>query len=369
MCLLSLTGTITSLTKRLETCCAMAHKKKVTIKQVAKEAGVSTQTVSRVVNQRPDVAPETRRRVQQIIDRLRYQPSYIARSLIQGRSCTLGVVGYGLDFYGPSRTLSGIEKQANELGFTLLLSLVRHPDPEEQVTRQLVRDMLARHVDGIIWAVPEIGDNRDWLEKEIQHFSVPIVAITMAPRPHISVVSIDNHSGGQMATEHLLSQGYQTIGHVAGPSDWWEARQRRLGWQLALERVGKSVDDDLVVAGDWGADSGTQGLRLLLEQRPDIDAVFFGNDQMALGGLQTARQFGRRVPQDLAVIGFDDIPESAYFCPPLSTVRQRIFDLGSCAVRELNRLIEASEQEDASAQPESVWLQPELIIRQSTVIK
>lgn len=366
MYLLSLTGTITPLTTELETCCAMAHRKKVTIKQVAQEAGVSTQTVSRVINQRPDVAPETRQRVQQIVDRLGYQPSYIARSLIQGRSSTLGVVGYGLDYYGPSRTLSGIEQQANELGFTLLLSLMRQPDPDECATRQLLRDMLARHVDGIIWAVPEIGDNRDWLEREIKSISIPVVFITMAPRPNMSVVSIDNCSGGQMATEHLLSQGYRTIGHVTGPLDWWEARQRWLGWQHALVKAGQLLDDSLVVEGDWSPESGTQGLCRLLGQRSDIDAVFFGNDQMALGGLQAARRIGRRVPEDLAVMGFDDIPESAYFDPPLSTVRQQIFDLGSYAVKALNRLIEAGDKVEAPARPEPVWLKPELVIRAST---
>lgn len=347
----------------------MAHKKKITIKQVAQEAEVSTQTVSRVINQRPDVAPETRRRVQQVIDRLGYQPSYIARSLIQGRSCTLGVVGYGLDYYGPSRTLSGVEKQANDLGFTLLLSLMRHPEPDDRTVERLLRDMLARQVDGVIWAVPDIGNNRGWIEREIPHLSIPVVFLTMEPRPNLSSVAIDNCSGGRMATEHLLAQGYQKIGHVTGPLDWWEARQRRLGWQEALERAGKRIEENLVVEGDWGAGSGMRAVRRLLEQRPDVEAVFFGNDQMALGGLRAARQMGRRIPDDLAVVGFDDIPESAYFHPPLSTIKQQIFDLGCNAVKELNRMIEASRQGDGDARPQGILLQPELIVRESSVVR
>jgi LacI family transcriptional regulator len=347
----------------------MARNKKVTIKQVAKEAGVSTQTVSRVINQRPDVAPETRRRVQRVIDRLGYHPSYIARSLIQGRSCTLGVVGYGLDYYGPSRTLSGIEKQANDLGFTLLLSLMRHPEPDDHTAERLLREMLARQVDGIIWAVPDIGNNRDLIEKEVPRLPIPVVFLTMEPRHNLSTVAIDNHSGGRMATEHLLAQGYQNVGHVTGPLDWWEARQRRSGWQEALERAGRRIEEELVVKGDWGAESGMQGLCRLLEQHPDVDAVFFGNDQMALGGLRAARQMGRRVPDDLAVVGFDDIPESAYFHPPLSTMKQQIFDLGCYAVRELNRMIEASGQGDADARPKSILLQPELIVRDSSMVR
>ena len=341
-------------------------KKKTTIKHVAQEAGVSTQTVSRVINQRPDVAPETRSRVQGVIDRLGYQPSYVARSLIQGRSFTLGVVAYGLDYFGPSRTLSGIEKQANELGFTLLLSLIRQPDPTEHTPKRLLRDMLARHVDGIIWAVPDIGTNRAWIEKEIPGLPVPVVFLSMEPRQGLSVVAIDNQYGGCLATEHLLAHGYHKVGHVTGPLDWWEARQRQLGWQDALENAGMEVEGDLIAVGNWSAESGMRGLRHLLEQHPNVEAVFFGNDQMALGGIRAAHQLGLRIPEDVAIIGFDDIPESAYFCPPLSTVRQPIFDLGAHAVRELTRRIEASQLGDVGVQPRASLIKPQLVIRESS---
>jgi len=341
-------------------------KKKTTIKHVAQEAGVSTQTVSRVINQRPDVAAETRLRVQSVIDRLGYQPSYIARSLIQGRSFTLGVVAYGLDYYGPSRMLSGIERQANDLGFTLLLSLIRQPDPTDHTPERLLRDMLARQVDGIIWAVPDIGMNRAWIEKGIQSLTVPVVFLSMEARQGLSVVAIDNRSGGRAATEHLLARGYHQVGHVTGPLDWWEARQRQLGWQDALEDAGMAIEGNLVAFGNWSAESGMLGLRHLLEQRPDVEAVFFGNDQMALGGIRAARQLGLRIPEDVAIVGFDDIPESAYFCPPLSTVSQPIFDLGAHAVRELTRRIEASQTGDATVQPRASLIQPQLVIRESS---
>ena len=339
-------------------------KRRVTIKQVAKEAGVSTQTVSRVINHRPDVAPETRRRVLQVIDRLGYRPSNIARSLIQGRSYTLGVVGYGLEYFGPSRTLSGIERQANELGYSLLLSLIRQPEKND--VEQILRELLSRYVDGIVWAVPEIGNNRDWTQQEIAQLSVPIVFLSTQPHSNQSVVAVDNRSGGRMATQHLLDQGYQNIGLITGPLDWWEARQRHLGWQDALKEV--AVENNLVAKGDWAAESGERGLRQLLEQRPDIDAVFVCNDQMALGALQAARQMGVRVPEDLALVGFDDIPESAYFYPPLSTVRQDMVELGRRAVRELGRMIEASQQGKAVVAPKAILLQPQLIIRESSVV-
>lgn len=343
-----------------------ASKKQITIKHVAQEAGVSTQTVSRVINHRPDVAAETRQRVQGVIDRLGYQPSYVARSLIRGRSSTLGVVAYGLDYYGPSRTLSGIEQQASELGFTLLLNLVRDPDPRDHEPERLLRDMLARYVDGIIWAVPDIGENRAWINEETRTLSTPVVFLSMAPSRGLSVIAIDNRMGGRMAVEHLLAGGHRRIGHVTGPLDWWEARQRHAGWRDALVRSGAEAGESLVAVGNWSAESGMRGLRQLIEQRPDVEAVFFGNDQMALGGIRAARQLGLQIPGDVAIIGFDDIPESAYFCPPLSTVRQPIFELGALAVKELNRRIEADQLGDATVQPRARLIKPQLVIRESS---
>lgn len=344
----------------------MTARKRVTIKEVAHEAGVSTQTVSRVINDRPDVALETRQRVQATIDRLGYQPSHLARSLSQGRSCTLGVVSSGLQHYGPSRTLSGIEKEADKWGYSLLLSLIHQFGAHD--SEKLLRDMFSHHVDGIIWAQPEIGGNREWLQRESLPLSVPIVFLSMRPHPDMPVVAVDNRRGGRLATDHLLQQGRRAIGIITGPLTWWEARQRRLGWHEALERAGGAVDDDLVVEGDWRPASGERGLQRLLAQRPDIDAVFVCNDQMALGALQAARELGRRVPDDLAVVGFDDIPEAAYFYPPLSTIRQDVVELGRRAVAELRRAVDARNEGRAAPPPETVLLAPQLIVRASSVM-
>lgn len=344
----------------------MIVNRRVTIKEVAEEAAVSTQTVSRVLNHRPDVAPETRQRVQEVIERLGYQPSHVARSLIRGRSFTLGVVGWGLEYFGPSRTLSGIEQQANSLGYTVLLSLVRQPERSD--VEQIVRALLSRQVDGIVWAVPEIGGNRDWIRKQISGLSVPVVFLSMQPQPNLSVVSVDNRIGGRMATKHLLDEGHENVGLITGPLAWWEARQRQSGWQDALREVGITIESDLVIEGDWTAASGERGLRRLLEQCPEIDAVFVSNDQMALGALQAAHQMGLQVPEDLAVVGFDDIPESVYFYPPLSTVRQEMVELGRSAVRELGCMIEATQQGKAGVEPKTISLQPKLIVRESSVV-
>jgi len=339
---------------------------RITIRDVAAAAGVSRQTVSRVLNEKPDVAPETRQRVQDVIERLEYRPSSIARSLTQGRSYTLGVVSYGVQYFGPSHTLVGIEHQASELGYTLLLSLIRQPQTSSV---HLLHDMLAYHVDGILWAASEIGNNRDWTEKEICQLTVPVVFLDMQSCPNLSVVNVDNRLGGYIATRHLLDQGYRHIGLIAGPLDWWSARQRKLGWQEALHEAGLVAEDGLVVEGTWSAASGQRGLRHLLEQHPEIEAVFACNDQMALGAMKEASKSGRRIPDDLAIVGFDDVPEAAFFCPSLSTVRQDLNELGRTAVRELDRMIQAAHQGEPAGEPKAILLEPQLLVRESSAVR
>ena len=342
-------------------------RKKVTIRDVAAAAGVSHQTVSRVINNRPDVAEETRRRVRQVIEELRYQPSAIARSLIQQRSFTLGVVIAGLKYVGPSRTLNGITKQAEEMDYTLLLKELPRFDTND--VQPLLNSLRARQVDGIIWAVPEIGSNRDWLQSQPPEFPIPMFFLAMQTRSDLFIVSVDNYTGGRIATEHLLEQGYRHIGHISGPLDWWEARQRKAGWQDALFERGIQVADHHWESGNWSSASGERAIRKLLDGYPEMEAVFVANDQMALSVLQVACQRGFQVPQDLAVVGFDGIPETAYYWPPLTTVYHDQQKLGGTAVRELVQIIEASQQDKAVIEPKTILLQPELIARESSVPK
>lgn len=342
----------------------LVHKKAATIKQVAHRAGVSTQTVSRVINNRPDVAPETRDRVQGVITQLGYQPNALARSLIRQRSYALGVVVAGLTYYGPARTLAGIQQQAAESGYRLLLDLL--PAPETDAIEPVLRDLLAWQVDGIVWAVAEIGPNHAWLQEQMPDLPAPVVFLNMEPRPNLLSASVDNRLCGLLATEHLLAQGRRDIGILTGPLYSWEAQQRRLGWQQALLEAGISVEAEQEVEGTWLVSSGEEGLRHLLEQVPNLDAVFASNDQMGLGVLTAARRLGIRVPDDLAVVGVDNIPESAYFYPPLTSVQQHLFDLGRTSVRMLVDRIDSVQRDQLPAESEPVWLQPELVIRESS---
>ncbi len=339
---------------------------KVTIKEVAEAAGVSVMTVSRVLNNRPDVSPATRRRIRQLIEDMGYSPNVMASSLRQGRSNTIGIVATGIEYFGPSHTIVGIEHQAERFGYSLLLNLLHNPEANHG--KDVLESMLSRQVDGIIWAVPEIGGNREELCRRVRDISTPVVFLSMEPRQRAMSAAVDNYMGGRLATEHLLAQGNRMIGIITGPMTWWEAQQRDRGWRDALQQADISELNTLWAEGDWSAASGEVGLYRLLDQCPTLDAVFACNDQMALGVLQAARRTGREIPQDLAIVGFDDIAESAYFYPPLTTVRQDLAQVGQRAILLLDRMLDARRNEQ-EIEPEVLWVKPELVIRESSIRK
>jgi LacI family transcriptional regulator len=344
------------------------HKNdQVTIAQVAREAGVSTQTVSRVINNRQEISPETRQRVQEIIIKMRYHPNVIARSLSQRRSHSLGVAASGIEYYGPSRSLLGIEQAAIKLGYSIILSLVHHP--EDGNVEKVFRNLVSRQVDGIIWQVPAIGDNHAWLRNEVQSLDTPVIFMDTQPSEQINRVSIDNYSGGRMATEHLLSRGYRKIGLISGPLTWQSALERKHGWLDAMTAAGCSTDERQIAEGDWTAGSGEQGSNKLFETFPEMEAVFVSNDQMAFGVYQIANQKGKRIPKDLAVVGFDDIPESAHFCPRLTTVQQDLFQLGNLAVQAFINASEIEQTNEPTRHTQPVVIQPLLIIRESSMVE
>ncbi len=342
----------------------MPDKNKITIYDVAKKAGVSRQTVSRVLNNRQDVSPETRKRVQEIMEGLNYHPSAIARSLSRQKSYIFGVVTAGLNYIGPSRTLSGITSKAEELGYGLLLKELASFSANN--VHPLLQWFQSHQVDGIIWAAPEIEDNRNWLEDLLPEIAIPIMFLTMEKREGVSIASIDNFLGARMATEHLISLGKKNIGHITGPLDWWEARQRKLGWEAALSAAGYKLSEHMWAEGNWSSRSGQTAFTELLENFPEMDGLFVGNDQMALAVLRIAFQQGKKIPDDLAVIGFDGIPESEFYFPSLSTVNQNQNELGCIAVEELVRLVEKKLKADDVVEPKYITIRPELIIRQSS---
>jgi len=343
----------------------MNVNRRPTIKQVAKAAGVSTQTVSRVINDRPDVAPDTRERILTTIEQLGYQPSALARSLIQQRSYTLGVVTAGLQHIGPSRTLNGITSAAEEAGYALLLEELPRYDADDVVP--IFQALLSRHVDGIIWAVPEVGENRNWVNQQALDLTVPIVYLAMEPKENVATAGVDNYHGGRLAMSHLLEEGYHHIGHISGPLDWWEARQRMAAWKAALQESGREARDEQWVEGNWSSASGAQAAERLFESYPEMDAIFVGNDQMALGVIQVACQKGLKIPGDLGLVGFDNIPESAFFCPALTTVQQDQHLVGKVAVEETIKMIQSGWHGLEPVASQSIMLKSTLVVRQSSV--
>jgi LacI family transcriptional regulator len=348
------------------------QERKITIKDVARAAGVSAQTVSRVINKRPDVAPNTRRRVLEIINELGYRPNMLARSLSQQRSYSLGVVTAGLKYVGPSRTINGITAQAEALGYMLVLKELRHFDFND--IDSVLDDLLSRQVDGILWAVAEVGDNREGLAHRLPALKTPVLFLTMEQRPGWPVVKIDNLAGGRIATEHLLKLGHERIGHITGPLTWWEARMRRQGWADAMGNAGQEASDDHWVEGDWSSASGKAGVEQLLRKFPEMTGLFVGNDQMALGVLYYAHKNGIRIPEDLSIVGFDDVSESSFYWPALTTVHHDHYTLGTTAVQELVTMIDRRRRaellwESAPAeddQPLLISIEPTLTIRAST---
>jgi LacI family transcriptional regulator len=188
----------------------------------------------------------------------------------------------------------------------------------------------------------------------------------MEPRQNVSVVSVNNYLGARLAMGHLLAQGFKRIAHVAGPLDWWEARQRIAAWRDAMNEAGLEAGERCWAEGNWSSASGAEAAQKLFQQYPEMDAVFASNDQMGLSVLHTAAERGRKVPEDVGVVGFDNIPESAFFCPALTSVQQDQYNVGKVAVEEITRIIESRWQGLEPIEPKSIMLSPTLVVRRSS---
>jgi LacI family transcriptional regulator len=340
----------------------MVHR--ITLADIAREAGVSKQTVSRVINNNPDVARSTRKRVQVIIDRLGYQPNAIARSLSSHQTYTIGLVISYLDYYGAQSVLVSIQRGAREAGYDLLPYLLHDEDPSEDESH--LRALVARQPDAIIWAVPHSwGDNITIHDQQILS-TIPIVTMNEYVFGVPSILEVSNEDGARSVVNHLIEEGYRHIGVITGPPNWQVSKKRLSGWQHALMASGLAAGPDQIVEGDWSAESGRQGAARLLTQYPEIDAIFACNDQMALGALSLLHQKGLRIPQEIGIAGYDDIPESEFFTPSLTTVQQPYAMCGTKLVEAVVAMIEENTRDGAFTIPETVTLCPEIVIRQSS---
>ncbi|MGC5051519.1 LacI family DNA-binding transcriptional regulator [Micromonospora sp. DT48] len=319
---------------------------------VARLAGVSHQTVSRVLNGHPNVREQTRLRVQAAIAELGYRPNRAARALVTGRSQVIGVVAQNTTLYGPASLLAALEQAAAESGFAVSVGSVR--DLDHRSISAVVERHLAHRVAGIVVIAPveSAGEALERLPKD-----VPLVTVDGDPHRPMPLVTVDQAAGARAATQHLLDAGHPTVWHVSGPSDWFDSAGRIEGWREALTAAGAEVPP--LVPADWSAAAGYR-CGQMLARMPDVTAVFTANDHLALGVLRALHEHGRRVPDDISVVGFDDVPEAAYFIPPLTTVRP---DFGAVARASLEMLLTQIESVSGGALRETVA--PTLVARRS----
>ncbi|WP_309065640.1 LacI family DNA-binding transcriptional regulator [Microbacterium sp.] len=329
------------------------HGRVATIFDVARLAGVSHQTVSRVLNDLPNVRAATKERVEQAIRQLNYVPSQAARALVTRRSRTIGLVATGLPDWGPSSIVLSFNRSARAAGYAVVSA---NPADVEGATLRSAAEMLIRQsVEAIVLLASERGALDAFADWDL---GIPFIAIASEARGRGVRVTLDQYAGARRAVAHLQELGHRDIRHIAGPVGSMDAEERLRGWRDALRDAGWHPAEPL--RGDWTSTSGYEiGRRLLAEGTPD--AVFASNDQMALGLLHAVQEAGLRVPDDLSVVGFDDVPDAAHFSPPLTSVRQDFTALGQEAMAAVLAQI---TDEDTPIAPEPRV--PELIVRAST---
>ena len=326
----------------------------VTISEIAAEAGVSMPTVSRVLNRRSDVAPRTRERVEQLLREHGYQRR---GPRADDRAWLIDLVFNDLDSPWAVEVIRGVEEAAHAAGAGTVVSAIHR---RRSTARQWLENLRARASDGVILVTTALDPD---LHAELRALHVPAVVVDPAGVPDLDVPTIGatNWAGGVSATEHLTRLGHRRIGFIAGRPGLWCSRARLDGYRAGLEAVGIAVDPELVVQGDFDYASGYEGARRLLGL-PDLPtAVFAASDEMAMGVYEAARQRGLRVPEDLSVVGFDDLPQARWTSPPLTTVRQPLSEMGMLAVRTVLRLLNGEHLESAK-----VELATEVVVRDST---
>lgn len=325
-----------------------------TLRDVARLAGVSHQTVSRVINGSEDVLPETRANVEAAIKQLGYRPNAIARSMARGQTHTLACISPNLTDYTFASVIEGAETEARQHDYFLLSSSATDPDAFHALVDELVGH---RRVDGLIVINPYSDDR-------FQHIPEKFPVVFVGAQSHeqkISSVCLDDEKVAYEATRHLISLGHTDIALVTGPMEEDCSLDRTEGYRRALQEAGIPFDNSKIIEGDWSATSGQDALLSFVEQGRVPTAVFAQNDRMAMGVLRAARDVNIKVPTQLAVIGVDDMPLSSYFDPPLTTMRQDMPRIGQEATRMLLDII----QKKNTGQRE-VKLPAELVVRQST---
>ncbi|GAB7049939.1 LacI family DNA-binding transcriptional regulator [Catenuloplanes indicus] len=328
--------------------------RRVTITAIAAEAGVSVPTVSRVLNGRSDVSPQTRERVEELLRQHGYRRR-AARSRVS--ASLIDLVFNDLDSPWAVEIIRGVEDVAHAAGVGTVVSAIHQRSTS---ARQWLQNLRARATDGVIFVVSDLSPP---LLAELRRLNIPMVVVDPAgvPAMDIPTIGATNWAGGLSATEHLLSLGHRRIGFIAGPKRLLCSRARLDGYRAGLEAAGIEVADELLFQGDFYHESGFAGGAAMLELDDPPTAIFAASDQMAFGVYEAVRRRGLRVPDDISVVGFDDLPEARWASPPLTTVRQPLAEMGLLAARTVLRLAQGEDIETPR-----VELATHLVVRDST---
>ncbi|GAB4514814.1 MAG: LacI family DNA-binding transcriptional regulator [Anaerolineae bacterium] len=329
--------------------------KKVTLNDVAEHSGVSYQTVSRVINNHPSVAEDTRKRVLKSIEELNYRPNRAARSLVTNRSDTIALISFGTTFYGPGQMVANITQHANKSGYRVSPSSVQRLEREE--VKAAIDDLHEHLIDGVIMVAPIVSDFMPEIRELVGN--IPFIQIDTKPQPDIASVVIEQYHGSRLAVEHLIGLGHCHIAEISGPMNWYDAIMRHQSWVETMAQHG--LPHDMSIEGNWTAQGGYEAVQTLLLDGAEFTGLVVANDQMALGAIAALNERNFRIPDDVSVVGFDDIPESAYFLPALTTVHQDFEALGEQSVEYLVSLI---ENPDTPIHQRVLY--PDLVIRNST---
>ncbi len=331
-------------------------RSRMTIRDVAALAGVSHQTVSRVINNSERVKPETRQRVENAIQELKYSPNAVARSMARGRTYTLACISPNLTDFTYASFIEGAELEARRQGYFLLTASA----PNAETFATLVNQLLAsRRTEGLLVITPKV---------EPHHVRIPryVSAVFIGANPKldwIASVTLDDENAGYMATEHLIQLNHTHIAQITGPIAEESSQGRMRGYQAALNAAGIPFQRRFIYEGDWSATSGYMAVQDFLEQENAPSAIFAQNDRMAVGAIRALRDAGRHVPKNISVIGFDDMPLASYFDPPLTTILQDTYRMGREAACQL---ISSIEKPDNPCR--QLCVEPKLIVRQSTTL-